>query len=53
MECEEGTLKVDPRSPMWIVTNPEMVRSADPLLASNPSGHIAELSLDIHTRKQK
>ena len=53
MKCEEGTLKVDPRSLGWIVANPEMVGSADSLLASTPSGHTTELSLDIHTRKQK
>lgn len=53
MKCEGGTLKVDLKSPRWVVMNSKVVRSADSLLDSNPSGHIAELSLYIHTRKQK
>lgn len=53
MKCEEGTLKVDLKSPGWVVVNSKMVRSADSLLDSNPSGHIAELCLYINTRKQK
>lgn len=49
---QRETLKVDSGSPTWIVTNPEMVGFAEPLLASNPSGHIAQLSLEVCTRRQ-